>query len=67
MAYYCIKNGVRECDGCMSCRDEKSVCCPVCDERIIEKAYVNRDNEIVGCKNCIREKEPYEVIEDEDY
>lgn len=67
MAYYCVKNHVRECDGCMDCRSGKSVYCPVCGEEIYEKAYVNRDNDIVGCENCICEKEPYEVLEDEDY
>lgn len=64
MAYRCIKNSSRECDGCMGCKPEKHYYCPVCGEEVIETAYVAADGEVVGCESCISLKDPEDVLDD---
>lgn len=65
MAYCCIKNPVKECNGCMTCQPEVHYYCPICSEEIYETVFVNNDGEIIGCENCVETKEPYEVFENE--
>lgn len=62
MAYMCCKYIGRECFACGDCQPEYEYICPVCGEEA-EKAYVSKtDYEILGCDNCITEKEAYEVL-----
>lgn len=63
MSYPCVM-GNKECDGCMACKEAKEYYCPVCGEPVEEKLYVSTDGEIVGCENCINEKEPCEVLDE---
>jgi hypothetical protein len=65
MAYYCVKNGVSECDGCMSCRTENSFYCPVCGNEVYETVFVANDGEVIGCENCAEIKTPDEMIGDD--
>lgn len=55
MALSCI-NVARECNGCMRCRDDEDIFCPICDNRVDEILYVNAEGETVGCENCIYEQ-----------
>ncbi len=55
MAMICIHGG--ECTGCMSCQEEEKHYCPICGEEVCESVYVSNDNEIVGCENCISERD----------
>lgn len=63
MAYRCVKNHFRECDGCMSCKGE-SYYCPECGEAVEHYVYVNNDGTIIGCDNCINKKDVWEVMEE---
>lgn len=63
MAYYCIKNSTKECDGCMCCKPDVRYYCPVCDKEVYETVFVDKHGEIIGCENCTEIKEPHEVIE----
>ena len=66
MAYNCIKySNKRECDGCGDCQpEEKEYYCPVCGELVEDRVYVSTDGDILGCENCVKEKDPREMIED---
>ena len=66
MALMCI-NGNRECTGCSACQNERerTYYCPICGEEIFETVFVSDDGEVIGCENCVKTKEPYEVFEDE--
>ena len=63
MAYLCIKNANKECDGCMECKGSEPYYCEVCGEEVSERVYVSINGDIVGCENCIEEKEPCDVYE----
>ncbi len=63
MAYICKLNYFKECDGCMSCREEKEFYCPVCGEVATETVYVDNNGNVIGCENCVETKEPEELIE----
>lgn len=65
MAYPCIKYGGKECDGCGDCQQDNEYYCPVCGELVEEKVYVDNNGEIVGCENCVTEKDPREMLRDE--
>lgn len=65
MAYRCIKNHARECDGCMACKPERHYYCPICGDEVTETVYVAADGEVVGCDNCIQTKDPEDMIDDE--
>lgn len=65
MAYCCIKNPNIECDGCMACKPDPHYYCPICGEEVFETVFVDNDGEIIGCENCAKTKEPYEVFENE--
>ena len=66
MAYNCIKySNKRECDGCGDCQpEEKEYYCPVCGELVEDRVYVSTDGDILGCENCVKEKDPREMLED---
>ena len=66
MGYMCVNGGSRECDGCGACEKEVHYYCPVCDAEVFETVYVDENKEVVGCENCVKEKEPYEVLEGEE-
>lgn len=56
MAYRCIKNQHKECDGCGVCNEYEGYVCPECGE-VAEEIYIsNTSNEIIGCDNCITTK-----------
>ena len=63
MAYHCIKNGGKECDGCMRCRPTKHYYCPICGEEVYETVFVDNDGTVIGCENCAEIKEPHEVLD----
>ena len=65
MGFMC-KLGKGECDGCMACQPTPHYYCPICGKEVYETVYVN-DGDVIGCENCVAEKEPYEVLSDEDY
>lgn len=65
MAYHCVRNSSRECDGCMECRPDPHYFCPLCGEEVYETVFVNNDGDVIGCENCAEIKEPYEVLIDE--
>ena len=65
MAYSCVKNHNRECDGCMDCKPEIHYYCPICDAEVYETVFVNNDGDVIGCENCAEIKEPHEVLSDE--
>lgn len=59
MAYPCIHNQAKECDGCGACCDdnEEDDCyCEVCGEIIHEKIYISANGDVVGCDQCIEER-----------
>ena len=64
MAYMCVKVDNKECDGCMECKGskEESYYCEICGEEC-EKVYVSINGDILGCENCVEEKEPCDVYE----
>lgn len=62
MAYRC-KHGFGECDSCGYCKS-RTVICPVCGEEVEETLY-RRDEEIVGCENCISTVDIYDYQEEE--
>lgn len=64
MAYRCVKNHFKECDGCMCCKDETEYFCPECGEKVIEDIYVNNESVVVGCENCISTRSVWEVFPD---
>lgn len=67
MAMHCVYGG-RECDGCMRCQpEEKIYYCPICGGELGggDDIILNNEGEIVGCENCIRRKEAYEVLGEE--
>lgn len=66
MAYRCVKNHFKECDGCMCCQEEKDYYCPQCGEKVFEDVYVSNEGEIVGCENCISLKSVWEILPDDD-
>lgn len=66
MGYICIKDGSRECDGCMTCKDGDKYFCPVCGREVYEIVYVNNEGDVIGCENCAQIKEPWEMISDDD-
>jgi len=55
VALSCI-NFARECSGCLDCREEEEIFCPVCDCRVDETLYTNAEGEIIGCENCVFER-----------
>ena len=64
MAYMCIKVHNKECNGCMECKgSNEPYYCEICGEEVCEKVYVSINGDIVGCENCIEEKEPCDVYE----
>ena len=65
MAYHCIKNGRKECDGCMRCAPEKHYYCSVCGEEVYETVFVDNNGTVIGCENCAEIKEPHEVLKNE--
>lgn len=65
MAFPCIKNSGRECEGCGSCSPDHRYFCPICGEEIYETVFVDKDGDVIGCENCAEIKEPYEVLENE--
>ena len=65
MAYHCIKNSSRECDGCMACRPSPRYYCPICGKEVYETVFVENSGEIIGCENCAHIKEPHEVLNNE--
>lgn len=64
MAYMCIKNFSKECDGCMACKPERNYYCPVCGDEVAETVYVAADGEVVGCDGCIHTKDPEDMIDE---
>ena len=65
MAYMCVKNSSRECDGCMECKDDYKYFCPICNAEVYADVYVNKEGEILGCENCVIVKDVGDVIEHE--
>lgn len=65
MAYNCVKFSGKECDGCGDCQADKEYYCPICGELVEDKVYVDNNGEIIGCENCVTEKDPREVLTDE--
>lgn len=65
MAYRCVRNYDKECDGCMDCKPTPHYFCPICDKEVIETVFVNNDGEVIGCEHCAEIKEPHEVLKDE--
>lgn len=65
MAYRCVKNHFRECDGCMGCKGENYYC-PECGEAVERYVYVNNDGTIIGCDNCIERRYVEDVMDGED-
>ena len=56
MAMHCIHGG--ECDGCMACQpDPEPIYCDICGKEV-ETLYKDKDGEIVGCDNCIKQVDP---------
>lgn len=64
MGFRC-KIGVGECDGCMACQPEPKYYCPVCGDRVYESVFVDDGGDVIGCENCVKEKEPHEVLKNE--
>ena len=60
MAMTCIHGG--ECDGCMACQEPQEYFCPICGEEVTETIYVSTEGDILGCENCVKVKEPSEVL-----
>lgn len=65
MALTCVKNLVKECDGCMDCKPDVHYYCPVCDAEVYETVFVNNDGDVIGCEHCAEIKEPHEVLGNE--
>ena len=65
VGYRCVKNASQECSGCMSCQPEKHYYCPICGGEVFETVFVDNNKEVIGCENCAKIKEPYEVLDDE--
>ena len=65
MAFYCIRNSMNECDGCMCCKPTVHYYCPVCGKEVYETVFVDKSGDVVGCEHCLLAKEPYEVFDDE--
>lgn len=65
MAMVCVTGG-RECDGCGRCFPEaREHECPACGATLGETDSVFViGGEIVGCEYCVREKQAYEVFEE---
>lgn len=40
--------------------------CPICHEEA-DTFYVDQDEQIIGCDNCIKIRDAWEMIEDDDY
>ncbi len=65
MGYMCIKNHSRECFACGDCQSDRECECPECGKEA-ETIYISDiNNEILGCENCITEKDAYEVLNEE--
>lgn len=62
MSVYCKYGG--QCVGCMSCRSDESLRCPVCGTELERdnRIYMDSSGQIVGCCDCIEEKEAWEVL-----
>ncbi len=65
MAFRCVNNHARECDGCMDCKPISHYYCPVCGEEIYETVFVDGGGEVIGCEHCVETCEPHEVLESE--
>jgi hypothetical protein len=55
------KNSGRICNGCGECQEEGYYACPICGEET-DYLYVNNDDEIVGCDNCVVSKNAWEAL-----
>lgn len=65
MGYACIRNYNKDCDGCGCCQSDRECECPECG-KVAETLYIsNVNDEILGCENCIIEKDAYEVLYEE--
>lgn len=65
MAYRCVTNMARECDGCMECKPTPHYYCPVCGEEVYEIVYADKNGEVIGCEHCVETYEPQEVLDSE--
>lgn len=52
MALVCI-SGVKECCGCMRCKEEETATCPICGEEEPDYYYRNADGDYIGCSECV--------------
>lgn len=62
----CVTGG-RECNGCGRCfKDVPEFTCPICgaDLRETDKVYLNGIGDLIGCENCVDEKEAYVFFEE---
>lgn len=64
MAYTCVKGYKSECDGCGGCGNEEYYYCPVCGEEVYETVFVSNDGDVLGCDNCAKIKEPWEMLKE---
>lgn len=63
MASTCV-NGARECDGCMRCKENTELVCPVCECELSRRDMVYTHNgEVVGCGHCIEESTAGDELE----
>lgn len=62
MAYNCVKFSGKECDGCGCCHPDDEYYCPVCGEWVEDVVYVDNNNEVIGCENCVTERKPREML-----
>lgn len=68
MAFACISGG-KECTGCMRCQeDEKTYKCPICGHEIGggDDLFISKDGDVIGCDECVRRKEAWEVLGGDD-
>ena len=67
MAYRCVKNQSKECDGCMACHPEVTYTyyCPVCGDEVEETVYTTIDGEVIGCENCVQARDPEGMLDGE--
>ena len=63
MAYRCVKNTYKECDGCMACRSNKIYYCPCCGNEVYETVYVDMHYDVIGCDQCVHPMDLEEVME----
>lgn len=65
MAYLCILNPNKECDGCMECdKGDQHYYCSICGEEVTETVYISTNGDILGCENCVEQKEPCDVYDE---